>query len=129
MQSRQKATNAPFWFSDAVVTGMQKLLPLSLAGQPPADAIDIAAKSWVNALWHHKTIWWDKEDIERIKSTFDALCCQCERWPTPALFVKNLQKRQEAEAAPLMSVEQKQAIGSKNLKAIRQQLNLSYRRA
>lgn len=80
------------WFERAIVAGFQGLVTLRLDGAPPADAVNLTLDIWLVALTKNRQ--WDEElDAERIRETFESLFASCERWPSPARFLRDLKPR------------------------------------
>ncbi len=80
------------WFKRAIVAGFQGLVTLRLDGAPPADAVTMTLDIWLIALTKNRQ--WDEElDAERIRETFESLFASCERWPSPARFLRDLKPR------------------------------------
>ena len=71
----------PF-LNEAVLTGLQRLLALRLVGSPPADAIELTASVWIDAIDRYPIAWNEQLDGWRINAGFDQLVLQSERWPT-----------------------------------------------
>ncbi|WP_060495258.1 hypothetical protein [Pseudomonas sp. GTC 16482] len=85
------------WFKRAIVAGFQGLVTLRLDGAPPADAVAMTLDIWLVALTKNRQ-WDEQEDAERIRETFESLFASCERWPSPARFLRDLKPRKQ----PLM---------------------------
>ncbi|MBH3449170.1 hypothetical protein I5S84_09955 [Pseudomonas putida] len=85
------------WFKRAIVAGFQGLVTLRLDGAPPADAVAMTLDIWLVALTKNRQ-WDEQEDAERIRQTFESLFASCERWPSPARFLRDLKPRKQ----PLM---------------------------
>lgn len=80
------------WFERAIVAGFQGLVTLRLDGAPPADAVNLTLDIWLVALTKNRQ--WDQAlDAGRIKETFESLFASCERWPSPARFLRDLKPR------------------------------------
>lgn len=79
------------WFRGAVVGGLQRLVALSLQGQPPAETIAATALVWVDTLWANKA--WQEDDQARIDQAFKALCGAVDRWPSPKQLIEQLPAR------------------------------------
>lgn len=95
---------------DLIVSGLQRLCALSLAGTPPDETIVLTAQTWADALWQSSPYWDLERDSERITKGFTQLILTCDRWPTPAQLRAVLPSRapQLALPEPPMSDEQKQ---------------------
>jgi hypothetical protein len=85
------------WFKRAILAGFQGLVTLRLDGAPPADAVTLTLDIWLVALTKNRQ-WDEAQDAERIKETFESLFASCERWPSPARFLRDLKPRKQ----PLM---------------------------
>lgn len=66
-----------------VLTGLQKLLTLSLDRSPAADVVRGMAMTWVEALTAGKC-WFETRDRPRFEAAFRTLALQARRWPAPA---------------------------------------------
>lgn len=80
------------WFKRAIVAGFQGLVTLRLDGAPPADAVTLTVDIWLVALTKNRQ-WDEALDAERIRETFESLFASCERWPSPARFLRDLKPR------------------------------------
>ncbi|MEZ1841318.1 hypothetical protein QVM62_26075 [Pseudomonas putida] len=80
------------WFERAIVAGFQGLVTLRLDGAPPADAVNLTLDIWLVALTKNRQ-WDEALDAERIRETFESLFASCERWPSPARFLRDLKPR------------------------------------
>ena len=80
------------WFERAIVAGFQGLITLRLDGAPPADAVNLTLDIWLVALTKNRQ-WDEAQDAERIRETFESLFASCERWPSPARFLRDLKPR------------------------------------
>ncbi|HGY9637916.1 TPA: hypothetical protein ACOJPK_003395 [Pseudomonas putida] len=80
------------WFERAIVAGFQGLVTLRLDGAPPADAVNLTLDIWLVALTKNRQ-WDEAQDAERIRETFESLFASCERWPSPARFLRDLKPR------------------------------------
>ncbi|MCB1950155.1 hypothetical protein [Nitrosomonas sp.] len=82
------------WFRNAIVSGIQQLLSLSLDGTPPSKTITLTASTWIEVLW--PTRRWDAElDETRIAEAFRQLMIRCDRWPAPRQLLLVLPSRPE----------------------------------
>ncbi|MBA6088567.1 hypothetical protein H4C81_06625 [Pseudomonas monteilii] len=80
------------WFKRAILAGFQGLVTLRLDGAPPADAVTLTVDIWLVALTKNRQ-WDEALDAERIRETFESLFASCERWPSPARFLRDLKPR------------------------------------
>lgn len=88
------------WFIDAVATGLQQLLVLSLKRQPAAENITLVRDVWAGALWEKGELWEESRDADRIATAFKVLCVKCESWPQPAVLIANMPKRVPLPSLP-----------------------------
>ncbi|OIP06964.1 MAG: hypothetical protein AUK53_11835 [Betaproteobacteria bacterium CG2_30_59_46] len=102
------------WFRIEIVTGLQKLLALRLAGTPPEDAIVGTAEVWLEALWHSGTAWSEHLDRERVRRAFQTLFRICDRWPSPKLLLDNLGSRPQPKALPTPPASPEQIARNKD---------------
>ncbi|MDR4518933.1 MAG: hypothetical protein MRK00_16305 [Nitrosomonas sp.] len=82
------------WFRDSIISGIQRLLSLSLEGTPASKTITLTASTWIDVLW--PTRRWDAElDETRIAEAFRQLAARSERWPPPKALLLVLPSRPE----------------------------------
>lgn len=106
------------WFERAIVAGFQGLITLRLDGAPPADAVNLTLDIWLVALTKNRK-WDEAEDAERIRETFESLFASCERWPSPARFMRDLKPRKLPPGLPKPERSQAQVErGQASLKEI-----------
>jgi len=82
----------PDWFHNLMITGLQKLVLLRLAGTPPVDVFDLTVAAWSEALWTGGQ-WDEALDRQRMERAFTALLRTCERWPSPKTYLDHLGSR------------------------------------
>ena len=112
----------PF-LNEAVITGLQRLLALRLVGSPPADAIELTASVWIDAMDRYPIAWNEQLDGWRISAGFDQLVWQSERWPTVKHLIDNLPKRIPPPPLPKPAMtKQMQKEGKKKLQQILNEL-------
>lgn len=87
------------WFERAILAGFQGLVTLRLDGAPPADAVTMTLDIWLIALTKNRQ-WDEEQDAERIRQTFESLFASCERWPSPARFLRDLKPRKQPLLLP-----------------------------
>lgn len=80
------------WFRRALAHGMAHMVALSLPGTPPHETIALTREAWAEALWPGRA-WNAAQDQQRIAAAFRTLATTCERWPTPAQFLRALPER------------------------------------
>lgn len=86
------------WLMDEILTGLQKLYPLSLDRTPAAEVLPGTAMAWLEALSHGRT--WDRyRDAQRIRGAFVTLAQTCDRWPAPKQFLDALPRVEQAALA------------------------------
>lgn len=96
MRANTPTTNRPLekWFEVAIISGIQRLLSLSLDGTPAAKTITLTAATWVDVLWQNRA--WDAElDETRISDAFRQLAIRADRWPAPRDLLLSLPSRPE----------------------------------
>lgn len=87
------------WFSNRIITGIQRLYTLGLPGSPAADVLDKTADTWVSALWPMKL--WDEElDRPRLTRAFVSLTQLALRWPVPRELLNHMPDRKTVAALP-----------------------------
>lgn len=85
------------WLKREIAKGVTGLLALRLDGAPAADAATKTADIWLVAMTKGRE-WNEKQDASRIAKAFETLFANCERWPPPALLLREL---------PIQPVEQR----------------------
>ncbi|HMW69484.1 MAG TPA: hypothetical protein PKD44_08645 [Nitrosomonas sp.] len=83
---------AQSWFAQAIASGIQRLMVLSLEGTPSSRTVELTTVTWIDALWPGRA-WDARLDETRIAEAFRLLTIQSERWPTPAQFLRVLPAR------------------------------------
>ena len=74
------------WINRELSTGFQKLLCLSLEGQPAAEVIPGTLATWREVLTSNR-VFDEVRDAPRFRSAFSCLCARIRRWPVPADFL------------------------------------------
>lgn len=74
------------WLLDEILTGLQKLLCLSLDRTPAAETLPGTAQAWLEAITDGKA-WDANRDAARIAAAFRTLARTARRWPAPAEFL------------------------------------------
>lgn len=69
------------WLLNEILTGMQKLLTLSLDRTPAMDLITGTAMTWHEAMTYRR-VWDQDRDAARIRDGFSRLALNAKRWPT-----------------------------------------------
>jgi hypothetical protein len=80
------------WLRREIAKGVAGLLALRLDGAPAADSATKTADIWLVAMTKGRD-WDEKKDAVRIRKAFETLFATCERWPAPALLLRELQAR------------------------------------
>lgn len=96
---------APDWLRTEVVTGLQRLLLLSLEGGPALDSIEGVAMAWVDACQVWPIAWEREADAPRLRQAFRVLAANSRRWPSPVQLREALPPRQAAPALPPPAVD------------------------
>lgn len=98
MTRQASPTPAPQWFRQAVADGLQRLVALSLPGQPPAETIALTKESWIDILWPLRA--WQRADAERLQSAVRYMASRIDRWPPPRAVLDHLPPRTTPRALP-----------------------------
>lgn len=77
------------WLKREIAKGVTGLLALRLDGAPAADAATKTADIWLVAMTKGRE-WNEDQDALRIAKAFETLFANCERWPPPALLLREL---------------------------------------
>lgn len=93
-------TQAPAWFHNQVVSGLQYLWALGLPGTPAGELAQLTATAWIDTLWCHHVRWQEALDPPRLEAAFKAAARQADRWPTPRQVLQALPDRVPAPALP-----------------------------
>jgi hypothetical protein len=75
------------WLHDEVLTGLQKLVCLSLPGTPALEIIAGTAMAWGEALEYGR-VWDEARDTPRIRAAFTALLALSTDWPAPGRLLE-----------------------------------------
>ena len=106
------------WLVSEIVSGLQKLLALRLAGTPPEDSIKATGIVWIEALDDCGIKWVEHLDRERVQRAFKTMYRTCDRWPAPKLFLDNLGNRDPPPALPPPQISEEQR--KKNVAQLRE---------
>lgn len=91
---------APAWFHNAVVDGVQRLHVLSLQGTPAAETVTLTAQVWIDTLWHTPRRWQEARDLPRLQEAFRTIAGRAERWPAPRAVLDNLPRAPDLPQLP-----------------------------
>lgn len=94
------AGDAPHWFRNRVVSGLQFLLSLGLVGTPAAELATLTATTWIAALWNSRPGWNEALDNARLEAAFMALAVDADRWPSPRALLDRLPARPQQPRLP-----------------------------
>ena len=98
MTSSQTSPPAP-WFEQLIRECLATLYLLNLDGCPAADQVGKTATLWVRLLWTKPRAGWHEEaDSQRLRDGFKSIAETCKRFPSPAVFLEHLPKRQQPKA-------------------------------
>lgn len=106
------------WLLDEVMTGLQKLISLSLANTPAMETIELTAASWMEVLRSQR--WSEDQDQWRVQAAFLHLMKDSDRWPAPRNLLDRLPPRQPQKALPAPEMSPEQV--AENLRRIREML-------
>lgn len=79
----------PDWMIRELRDGLQKMLCLSLDGQPSADVIAGTLLAWGETVAHGR-VFDQGRDTPRVRAAFRTLAARCRRWPAPVDFIDAL---------------------------------------
>ncbi|WP_072450777.1 MULTISPECIES: hypothetical protein [Pseudomonas] len=103
------------WLEREVIAGLMGLVALRLDGAPAADAITLTLDIWLVALKKAQR-WNEEQDSGRVKSAFETLFANCERWPAPASLIRELPVRQGQQTLPKPALtDQQRANGRRRI--------------
>lgn len=118
------AEAVPGWLVAEVSDGLKRLVVLRLEGCPPADAVEVVALAWAEALLVRGR-WGRQTDAPRIRQAFRSLAAHVQRWPAPAQLWEHLPPRPEPpklQAPPTPPSEEERAKIRALLQQARQHL-------
>ena len=75
------------WILEEILTGLQKLLPLSLENTPASEVMPGTALAWHEALVHGRNFE-PVRDRQRFRESFRTLAAKQRRWPAPVDFLE-----------------------------------------
>src|SRR6185312_7622939 len=88
------------WVLEEILTGMQKLLPLSLESTPASEVMQGTALAWHEVLVHGRAFD-QARDLPRFREAFRTLAGRQRRWPAPVDFLEALPRiGREAHCRP-----------------------------
>jgi len=91
---------APAWFHNAVVDGVQRLHVLSLQGTPAAETVTLTAQVWIDTLWHTPRSWDEARDLPRLQEAFRTIAGRADRWPAPRAVLDHLPRPPDLPQLP-----------------------------
>lgn len=83
---------APAWFQNRIIDGLQLLYSLCLPGFPAAEVLPLTCVTWVEVLYATRP-WDEALDSGRLRTAFTELARLSERWPAPAQLKQHLPPR------------------------------------
>ena len=86
-------SGAPQWLTDAVLSGLQRLVALRLADAPALDTIKLTGAAWVDALATEVDRDNPEGEAERIRDGFALLMRQRATWPAPKHLILAMSPR------------------------------------
>lgn len=89
-------SECPAWLRNEVISGVQRLLLLSLPRGPALDAIEGVVLAWSDALICWPIDWEREADTPRLRQAFRLLAASVREWPAPV----QLRELLPARAAP-----------------------------
>ncbi len=91
------------WFRSIVLSGLQRLVALSLPNTPPSETIEATAEVWIETLWAQPIGWDEEEDAKRLQQAFIKVCGTAEkRFPAPRAIITSMPRRTSPEHLPLL---------------------------
>lgn len=115
----------PEFARQELVSGLQLLCTLHLAGAPAAESIQFTAQAWTVVLAKRTAGWLPETDAGRITQAFETLAAETQRWPPPSALIERIppraqQKRLEFDGQ--ISEEQRER-NRENLKRLKSMIN------
>lgn len=111
------------WLRVEICTGLQKLVALSLPGQPAMETIELTAASWLEAV--EGRAFEQSLDAQRFRLAFRSLLQTSDRWPSPRHLLEALPSRQELKKLPRPEPTPEQC--AENLRKIREMLKQAFK--
>jgi len=96
------------WFRAEIATGLQTLIVLRLQNAPAADTTRATAEVWVATLWRRPIDWRQDKDTRRIRTAFQRIAADCDRWPAPKTLLARLPSKIEDLYLPEPPISQQQ---------------------
>jgi len=87
------------WFRAEIATGLQTLVVIRLPNAPSAETTRATAEVWVATLWNGRH-WDQHHDTARLRTAFQRLARNCDRWPAPKTLAQHLPAREPVTALP-----------------------------
>lgn len=95
------SSEIPSWYRSVVGEQIQRLVALGLAGSPGYDTIKLTAQAWAESLWSAPVQWDESLDTPRLRTAFQAVARNAERWPAPRHVLDALPSRPQPRKLPL----------------------------
>src|SRR5262245_25074973 len=92
--------NRPDWFNNAIVSGLQWLVVMSLRGTPPEDIMEFTREAWQDTVWRSQALWDQAADEQRLSAGFLRLRQSMDRWPAPKNLLDAMPQRREVPKLP-----------------------------
>lgn len=114
------------WVLEEILTGMQKLLPLSLESTPAAEVMAGTALAWHEVLVHGR-VFEAARDRQRFREAFRALAARQRRWPAPVDFLEALPRIETPRTEPRIDSDAVRIAGARHIGDIAAMLKIEPR--
>lgn len=103
------------WVLEEILTGMQKLLPLSLESTPASEVMPGTALAWHEVLVHGRNFE-PVRDRQRFREAFRTLAARQRRWPAPVDFLEALPRIETPRTPePKLDSDVSREVGAKHI--------------
>lgn len=106
---------------DEILTGLQKLVCLSLDKQPAGELLQATAGTWYETITHNR-VFNQAQDQPRFRDAFARLMGECMQWPSPRQFLDSLPPAPAERQPPLLTSEASRERVLGHLEAFKQRM-------
>jgi hypothetical protein len=111
------------WVLEEILTGMQKLIPLSLESTPAAEVMAGTALAWHEVLVHGR-VFDPSRDRPRFREAFRTLAARQRRWPAPVDFLEALPRPVQEKEPVAIDSDKGRAVGMRTIADIAEKLRI-----
>jgi hypothetical protein len=114
----------PDWLMRELRDGLQKLLCLSLDGQPSADVIAGTLLAWAEVLTAGR-VFEQERDTPRFRAAFRTLASRARRWPAPVDFIEALPRIETPRHGPRLESDKAREMRMSSIAEISARLGIN----